>query len=123
MDESPWLTRRTPEEWLRLMAGGVIAIVIGFGAIYLFPEYVLVVIGVLGLVGKVGMTLTRQRDAELPPASDAFRALADPSRPLAGLGEADRNTFPPPPAERAGAGLESTAEPPMPAASHPESRS
>jgi len=57
-----------------------------FAAFFLFPGHFLPVIGlVTALVGVGKLVVTHAGaggDDELPPASAAFRALADPARPL-----------------------------------------
>lgn len=56
-------------------------------AIFFFSLDILVALGILTAVGGTAKLIFRLRENdgdELPPASPAFRALADPARPLAG---------------------------------------
>jgi hypothetical protein len=63
-----------------------LALVAMFVLIALFPEDLLYIIGGFTAVAGAGKLVVRQLEAqendELPPASPAFRALADPNRPL-----------------------------------------
>jgi hypothetical protein len=78
------------DESFGLPAGqvGIAALVIIVFAVTLafFPDHLLLVLGGLTAVVGTGKLVVRQlraHDGEnLPPASPAFRALADPKRPL-----------------------------------------
>jgi hypothetical protein len=82
--------RREQDESFRLSVGQVALcafFIAVFGvALALFPDHLLLILGLLTAVIGAGKLVHRQLHAtendELPPASAAFRALADPTRPL-----------------------------------------
>jgi hypothetical protein len=90
MDRFTGAARREQGESFRLSVGQValVAFVLAvfWVALALFPDHLLLIIGLLTAVMGAGKLVYRQLHAhendELPPASAAFRALADPTRPL-----------------------------------------
>lgn len=90
MDRFTWAERRERDESFRVSAGPVVLaaflIAVVWVVIALFPEYLLGIISAFTAVIGAGKLIDRQLRArendELPPASAAFRALADPNRPL-----------------------------------------
>lgn len=67
--------------------GLVAVVIVVFGVtLALFPDHLLLILGVLTAIVGTGKLIVGQLRAhdndELPAASPAFRALADPNRPL-----------------------------------------
>ena len=86
--ESREARRREREKSFGLPIGQVAAVavvlMIFVAALLLFPDHFLLVLGGLTAAGSVVVARQLRGDDadELPPASPAFRALADPTRPL-----------------------------------------
>ena len=104
---------RREDESFGLPAGQVAGFSVLFAALlaafFLFPGQLELIFGVfvaaLGGGKAVAGHLAARDNDELPPASRAFRELADPMRPLTPLVTDDPTTVAPPPAIHPGAAL------------------
>jgi len=106
----PSFVRRTRDESFGLPAGQVVGFAVLIAAMlvafFLFPGHIELIFGVLGTIVGAGKLIaaqieTGENDA-LPPASRAFRELADPTRPLSAEDPVTIGPSPGPPAPDVG---------------------